>query len=116
MSEKTSSRLNSLVEYPLYTVVLVIKPPGSEIEFEIKRAGLRGENSLDIVCLATVTRVPPSHRLSGGSMQWLLRYETRCRACRLVRAYRQVHGDGCARSCLRCAIVGLRDSRRVKVK
>ena len=28
VSERTSSRLNSLVEYPLTTVVLVVKPPG----------------------------------------------------------------------------------------
>ena len=92
VSEKTSSRLNSLVEYPLYTVVLVIKPPGSEIEFEIKRAGLRGENSLDVVCHRNGYWVPPSHRLSGGSMQWLLRYETSA-ALTLIRAYRQVHGE-----------------------
>lgn len=90
VSERTSSRINSLVEYPLHTVVLVIKPPGSDIEFEIKRAGLRGENSLDVVCHRNGYWVPPSHRLSGGSMQWLLRYETGA-ALTLSRAYRQVH-------------------------
>ena len=91
VSERTSSRLNTLVEYPLHTVVLVIKPPGSEVEFEIKRAGLRGENSLDVVCHRNNYWVPPSHRLSGGTMQWLLRYETSA-AITLNRAYRQVHG------------------------
>lgn len=91
VSERTSSRLNSLVEYPLSTVVLVVKPPGSEIEFEIKRAGLRGENSLDVVCHRGGYWVPPSHRLSGGTMLWLLRYETNA-AITLSRAYRQVHG------------------------
>jgi len=91
VSEKTSSRLNSLVEYPLTTVVLVIKPPGSEVEFEIKRAGLRGENSLNVVFVRNGYTVPPSHRLNGGSMQWLLRYEADS-ATRISRAYRQVHG------------------------
>jgi len=91
VSESTSSRLNSLVEYPLTTVVLVIKPPGSDIEFEIKRAGLRGENSLNVVYAKNGYTVPPSHRLNGGSMQWLLRYESDA-AIRLNRAYRQVHG------------------------
>ena len=91
VSEKTSSRLNSLVEYPLTTVVLVIKPPGSDIEFEIKRAGLRGENSLNVIYVRNGYTVPPSHRLNGGSMQWLLRYETDA-AIRISRAYRQVHG------------------------
>ncbi len=90
VSERTSSRLNSLVEYPLTTVVLVVKPPGSEVEFEIKRAGLRGENSLNIVFARNRFTVPPSHRLNGGSMQWLLRYEADA-ATRLGRAYRLVH-------------------------
>jgi hypothetical protein len=91
VSERTSSRLNSLVEYPLTTVVLVVKPPGSDIEFEIKRAGLRGENSLSVIYARNRYTVPPSHRLNGGSMQWLLRYEADA-AIRLNRAYRQVHG------------------------
>lgn len=91
VSERTSSRLNSLVEYPLTTVVLVIKPPGSDVEFEIKRAGLRGENSLSVIFARNRYTVPPSHRLNGGSMQWLLRYEADA-AIRLNRAYRQVHG------------------------
>ena len=91
VSERTSSRLNSLVEYPLTTVVLVIKPPGSDIEFEIKRAGLRGENTLSVIFARNRYTVPPSHRLNGGSMQWLLRYEADA-AIRLNRAYRQVHG------------------------
>ncbi len=91
VSERTSSRLNSLVEYPLTTVVLVIKPPGSDVEFEVKRAGLRGENSLGVVFARNGYTVPPSHRLNGGSMQWLLRYESDA-AIRLNRAYRLVHG------------------------
>lgn len=91
VSDTTSSEINSLVEYPMTTVVLVIKPPGSDIEFEIKRAGLRGRNSLNIVYARDGYTVPPSHRLDGGSMQYLLRGEARA-ASRLGVIYRLVHG------------------------
>jgi hypothetical protein len=91
VSEETSSEINSLVEYPLSTVVLVIKPPGSNLEFEIKRAGRRGRNSLNVVFARNGYTVPPSHRLDGGCMQWLLRYETTS-ACKLGYIYRHVHG------------------------
>ncbi len=90
-SDATCSRINSLVEYPLTTVVLVIKPPGSDLEFEIKRAGRKGHNPLSVVFRRNGNRVPPSHRLDGGSMQWLLRYETRS-AAKLSAIYRLVHG------------------------
>ena len=90
VSDATTAEINSLVEYPLTTVVLVIKPPGSSFEFEIKRAGLRGQNSLNVVFSRRGYVVAPSHRLSGGSMQWLLRYETR-NASKLNRVYRLVH-------------------------
>lgn len=91
VSETTSSRLNSLVEYPLTTVVLVIKPAGSELEFELKRAGRRGHNPFSVTFRRNGYRVPPSHRLDGGSMQWLLRYEGRS-AAKLSAIYRIVHG------------------------
>ncbi|MBC8031797.1 MAG: hypothetical protein H7Z16_17065 [Pyrinomonadaceae bacterium] len=91
VSEGTSSRINSLVEYPITTVVLVIKLPGSDTEFEIKRAGRPGEHSLDVVYSRNGYTVPPSHRLDGGSMQWLLRYEAN-NATKLARIYRLVHG------------------------
>lgn len=91
VSERTSSEINSLVEYPLTTVVLVIKPPGSEIEFEVKRAGRRGGNSLNVVFARDGNVIPPSHRLDGGSMQWLLRYEAHA-ATKLGLIYRLVHG------------------------
>jgi len=92
VSEKTSSKINSLVEYPTTTVVLVIKVPGSDIEFEIKRAGRRGENSLNIVYARNGYMVAPSHRLDGGCMQWLLRYEDHT-ASRFGLIYRLVHGN-----------------------
>jgi hypothetical protein len=91
VSETTSSKINSVVEYPTTTVVLVIKLPGSEIEFEIKRAGRRGENSLNVVYARNGYMVSPSHRLDGGCMQWLLRYEAHA-ASRFGLVFRLVHG------------------------
>ena len=90
VSDHTSSEINSLVEYPLTTVVLVVKPPGSHFEFELKRAGRRG-NPLGIVFARDGYRVPASHRLDGGSMQWLLRYEA-TNASRMNFMYRLIHG------------------------
>ena len=90
VSEKTTSEINSLVEYPLTTVVLVIKPPGSEIEIEIKRAGRRGPYPLNVVYSRNGYKVPPSHRLDGGDMLWLLQYEALA-ARKLAGIYRLVH-------------------------
>lgn len=90
VSEKTSSEINSLVEYPLTTVVLVVKLPGSDIEFEIKRAGRRGPYPLNVVYARNGSRVPPSHRLDGGDMLWLLQYEA-IAARKLSGIYRLVH-------------------------
>jgi len=84
------SRINSLVEYPLSTVAITIKPPGSDAEFEIKRAGVRGEKPLDVVYSRNGHAVSPSHRLHGGDMQWLLRHEARASA-KLSAVYRLVH-------------------------
>jgi DUF971 family protein len=92
VAERTSSRINSLVEYPLTTVVLVIKPPGSDIEFELKRAGRRGSNPFNVVFRRGKYKVPVPHRLDGGSMQWLLRYESRA-AAKFHSLYRLVHGS-----------------------
>ena len=91
VSDTTSAEINSMVEYPLTTVVVVIKPPGSDLEFELKRAGRKGRNSLSVVFARNGYTVPPTHRLDGGSMQWLLRYETN-NACKLSFMYRHVHG------------------------
>src|SRR5215213_4195702 len=92
VADKTSSELNSLVEYPLTTVVLVVKPPGSHLEFEIKRAGRRGRCPLKVVHRRDGVMVPPSHRLDGGSPQWLLRFESQS-VSRLSGIYRLVHGS-----------------------
>lgn len=91
VKKTTSSEINSLVEYPLTTVVVVIKPPGSDIEFEIKRAGRKSDHALNVVYARNGYTVPPSHRLDGGCMQWLLRFEANS-AVKFSRIYRLVHG------------------------
>jgi len=90
VTDAIGSRINSLVEYPLSTVVITIKPPGSDAEFEIKRAGCRGDKPLDVVYSRNGWAVSPSHRLHGGNMQWLLRHEARA-AAKLSAVYRFVH-------------------------
>jgi hypothetical protein len=90
VTDAIGSEINSLVEYPLSTVVITIKPPGSDIEFEIKRAGLRGDKALDVVYSRNGYVVSPSHRLHGGDMQWLLRHEARA-AAKFSAVYRLVH-------------------------
>jgi hypothetical protein len=91
VTDAVGSEINSLVEYPLSTVVVTIKPPGSDLEFEIKRAGLKGEKALGVVFERSGYAVSPSHRLDGGDMQWLLRHESRA-AAKLSAIYRLVHG------------------------
>jgi hypothetical protein len=92
VSDATSSEINSLVEYPLTAIVLVIKPPGSALEFEIKRAGRRRHLPLNVVYKRNDWKVPPPHRLDGGSMLTFLRYETKA-AARYSIIYRQIHAS-----------------------
>jgi hypothetical protein len=89
----TSSEINSLVEHPLGTVVLTVKPPGSDHEIEIKRAGVRGTFPLDVVYERGGYTVPPSHHLYGGSMESHLSVEA-SHASIMARLYRLVHGRG----------------------
>jgi hypothetical protein len=91
-SEQTSSRLNSLVEQPLGTVVLTIKPPGSSLEIEIKRAGRRAQRPLTIVHERGGKPVPPPHRLDGGSSADMLQWEAG-HAAYLSRIYRLVNHE-----------------------
>lgn len=90
VSKSTSSRINSLVEYPLGTAVLVIKPPGSSVEFELKRAGKR-DRPLGVIYSKNGDAVPISHRLQGGGMGWMLKSEAEheSRFCSLFRAIHQ---------------------------
>lgn len=90
VSDSTSSELNSLVECPLTTVVLVIKPPGSDIEFEIKRTGRRGRHKLNVVYQRDGFAVPVPHRLDGGGIGYLLRWEASV-ASTLAGIYRMAH-------------------------
>ena len=89
--EATSSRLNSLVEYPLGTVALVVKPPGSDLEFEIKRVGRPGNRPLTVVFHREGRAVPPSHRFDGGSMGDSARAEA-VAAARFGGLFRLIHG------------------------
>lgn len=91
VSNDTSSEINSLVEYPVTTVVLVVKPPGSHVEFEIKRAGKRSGPVLGVVYEREGCTVAPPHRLDGGSMLTFLRREAASGAT-LSAVYRRVHG------------------------
>ena len=91
VADSTSSRLNSLVEYPLTTIVLTIKPPGSELEFELKRAGARGEHPLNIAFRHDGQAVPIAHRFHAGSIGNLLRWEAGT-ASLLSKIYQAVHG------------------------
>jgi hypothetical protein len=86
----TSSRLNALIEQPINTVVLTVKPPGSSLEIEIKRAGHRSDLPLTIIHDRDGRPVPPSHRLNGGSSADMLQWEAGNSAC-LARIYWLVH-------------------------
>jgi hypothetical protein len=92
VSDATTSELNSLVEYPLGTVVLVAKPPGSNIEIELKRAGCRGARPLTVEFSHNGDEVPPSHRLYGGSMGSGLRWDAGSAAL-LGKLFRAVTGE-----------------------
>jgi hypothetical protein len=87
----TSSEINSLVEHPLGTVVLTVKPPGSDHEMEIKRAGIRGPFPLDVLYERDGYVIPPSHHLQGGSMEAHLSVEA-SHSSIMSRLYRLVHG------------------------
>jgi hypothetical protein len=91
VSDATSSEINSLVEYPLNTVVVVVKPSGSQVELEIKRAGARGNRPLDVVFERDGYEVPSTHRLHAGSMAYYLRWEAGAAAA-LSKIYRLIHG------------------------
>lgn len=88
---KVSSEINSLVEYPISTVVLVVKPPGSDLEFEIKRAGLRGPHPLSALYSREETPVPWCHRLQGGSTGRMLDGEAKATAM-VHQIYEAIHG------------------------
>lgn len=89
VSDDTSSALNALVEYPLTTVALAVKPPGSDIEIEIKRTG-RKSAPLNAVYRREGRKVLPCHRLDGGCKHTTLLFEARG-ATVIARIFRCVH-------------------------
>jgi len=89
--DRTSSEINRLVEKPLGAVASVVKPPGSALEFEIKRTGIGGPFPLGAVHIGVNGNpVPPSHRLQGGASTASLRWESNHSAI-LSEVYRAAH-------------------------
>jgi hypothetical protein len=83
---RTPAQINSLVECPLGTVALTLKLPGSDMEFEIKRSGIRSRHPLDVRVLGY------TYRLYGGSQGGSTRQEARS-AARLAELYSRVHEE-----------------------
>jgi hypothetical protein len=86
----TGSAFNALVSCPVGTLALVIRPPGSTVEFEIKRVGLRGPHPLTVVFEKRRAPVPPAHRLHGGSAFAILQWEAE-HGARLSYLYRALY-------------------------
>src|SRR6185436_6605059 len=98
VSPRCGSELNGMVEYPLGSAVVVIKPPGSDLEIEIKRTGMRGPRLLQVITeRGNGTAAPISHRLLGGSLGWLASREAAAAAV-LSTIFALVHGreDPCS--------------------
>jgi hypothetical protein len=93
VGETTPSEINALIEYPLGTVAMVIKPPGSDVEIEIKRVGTRGARTVDCVFKKPGAAAPltPLHHFYGGSFGRLLRWEL-AQGSTLARFYRGAYG------------------------
>lgn len=93
VADETPSTIHSLVEYPLGTVALVIKPPGSDVELELKRAGARGDRVIDCVYQHENQKhpVPVHHHFWGGSTGRLVRWELSS-ASFLARLHRLAYG------------------------
>ncbi|HKP02665.1 MAG TPA: hypothetical protein VJU77_04800 [Chthoniobacterales bacterium] len=101
VSDETSRAIGSLVANPPGTVVVVVKPPGSLMEFEIKRTGTPTSLPLSVKFSRNGEMVPPSHRLQGVSLGWHLRFEARA-AARFSHIYRIVHGKAPAITITQC--------------
>jgi hypothetical protein len=88
----TPTMHNALVERPIDTSALVIRPPGSTIEFEIKRVGLPGRQPLSVAFKRDGSRLAPSHRLQGACTLSVLRWEATNSAL-LSILFREIHGE-----------------------
>lgn len=103
---------DDLVERPAGTVVLVVRPPGSDWELELKRAGMaRMAANGHFQPLSIVATPVPSHRLAGGSSVAALVWEADA-AAGFAAAYRRVAGDDPALS----RTLGLRTVLKVPVR
>jgi hypothetical protein len=91
-SAETPAAQNALVSCPVGTCALVIRPPGSTAEFEIKRVGLRGKRALTIQFEGREGPLSPSHRLQGGASLSVLQWEAKNSAL-LSRLYRRIHRE-----------------------
>src|ERR1700730_2015404 len=108
VSKHCGSELKSLVEYPLASAVVVVKPPGSDLEIEFKRAGTQGPRLLNVITERNGVSAPTSHRLYGGSLGWLAQREAAAAGI-FARIYQLVHGSTapCSRSVLNTSLVGV---------
>ena len=106
VSERCGSELNALVEFPLTSAVVVVKPPGSDYEIEFKRAGTRRRRLLEVITERDGREAPLSHRLFGGSLGWLGVREGTAAAL-FSEIYRLAHGADapCSRTLMNSAIV-----------
>ncbi|MBR0774234.1 hypothetical protein JQ625_05260 [Bradyrhizobium diazoefficiens] len=91
-SAATPAKHNALVSCPVGTCALIIRPPGSTFEFEIKRIGMRGSRALTVLYERGGEPIPPSHRLQGGASLSILQWEARNSAL-LSRLYRGIHHE-----------------------
>jgi hypothetical protein len=91
-SAATPVTQNALVACPVGTCALVIRPPGSSAEFEIKRVGVRGTHALTILFERGGSPLPPSHRLQGGAPLSVLQWEAK--NCSLLsKLFRRIHRE-----------------------
>jgi hypothetical protein len=108
VTERCGAEINALVEYPLTSAVVVVKPPGSDWEIEIKRAGTRGPRLLDVIHNRGGVIAPLSHRLFGASLGWLGAREGKA-VDYFSRVYRYVHGrqSPCSHTAVNTSVVTL---------
>ena len=107
VSPRCGAELNAMVEHPVGSAVVVIKPPGSDLEIEIKRTGTRGPHLLDVITTRSDgSAAPISHRLFGGSLGWLAGREAAAAAV-FSKIFDLVHGREapCSHTVSRSSIV-----------
>jgi hypothetical protein len=89
---KLTGSIGDLLTFPPETVVATVHPPGSDLEIEIKRTGRPSRRPITVVWERNGARVPPTHRLDGGSTWDLLRFEA-ISSARFSAVWRAIHGE-----------------------